>query len=175
MAILEIGKLYSPGRTEFPEGTEYNFSDAGHELRLFISSPERTEIDAVRKGRVQVGLLVEGPIIFLLFKLGSMLWSDAPFSWWIVPEARRSQPQPISDGQGALLQIVLIDAATGIVKALRSVALDTEFSRALHDAIIQQMQQPIAPQDYSNSVDRAYTKYPDTIDMVQSSIIGGLL
>jgi hypothetical protein len=175
MHKIEVGQLYLPHRTEYPEGCEYNFYDTGHELRLILANPDRSEVDAVRKGRLQVGLLVEGPAIFLLYKLGKMLWSDAPYSWWMVPEPRRGTPEPINPGQGVLLQIVLIDASTGIVQGLRAVALDTEFSQALHAAITNQMQHPTSPQVYSTAVDHAYAKYSTTIDMVKVAQIGGPL
>jgi hypothetical protein len=72
MAIIKVGELYLPGRTEYPEVSEYNLYDGGHELRLFIDSPNRNEIGEIRKGRVQVGLLVENRIIFLLYKFGQL-------------------------------------------------------------------------------------------------------
>jgi hypothetical protein len=72
----------------------------------------------------------------------------------------------------AVLQIILIDAMTGIVQAIRAVTLDTEFSQALHQAIREQMQSPIAPQEYSDQVDLVYAKYPKTMGMVAVAKIG---
>lgn len=170
MNITAIGQLYQPGRTEYPEGCEYNFFDAGHQLRLFFSNPNKQEIHAVRKGKASFGLLVSENIIFLIFQLKPLRWSDAPYSWWMVPEDRRAEPQEISEGEGALLQIILINANTGIVEAIRAIGLDTDFSRVLHAQIRHQMQKPLAPQEYSNQVDRAYAKYPTSLAMLQNAI-----
>lgn len=82
-------------------------------------------------------------------------------------------PVEIQDSQMAVLQIILIDAMTGIVKVIRAVSLDTDFSVALHAAIAKQMQHPIQHQQYSDQVDRVYAKYPTTLEMVRVATIGG--
>lgn len=58
--------------------------------------------------------------------------------------ASRAEPVEILKGQGALMQIVLIDASTGIVKAIRALGLETEFSRALNAAIAAQVKHPLS-------------------------------
>lgn len=168
MHQIAVGQLYLPDRTSYPEGCEYNFSDNGHELRLFFNSPTKGEIHEIRKGRDQFKLLFyRGSVVFLLYKFGSMPWSDAPYSWWRVPEGRRTIPQPVADGEGALLTITLIDASTGIVQAIRAIALPTDLSRQLHRAIAAQLENPVLAGRYDADVDAAYRQFPDTEAMVR--------
>jgi hypothetical protein len=99
-------------------------------------------------------------------------WSDAPYSFHRladsgVPEAERALPpdpkafldrlaaagkdawkagrlpgEEFTCDSRALLQILLIDAATGIIRCLRAVTLSPEFTRALFGAIRDQAARP---------------------------------
>jgi hypothetical protein len=166
MNQIEVGQLYLPPRTEYPEGCEFNFYDGGYQLNLYWDNPNKQEIQAVQKGKANFSLLIHEQIIFLLYQFKPLLWGDAPYHYSLVPVDRRSSPKSIEEGQGVLLTIILIDARTGIVRAIRIIGLSTNLSRKLVDAIAIQVANPIAPQDYSNRVDQAYSKYPNTIDMV---------
>jgi hypothetical protein len=48
MHKLSVGELYVPGKTSWPEAVEYNYTLAGHELRLFLGRPSVSEVRAVR-------------------------------------------------------------------------------------------------------------------------------
>lgn len=74
------------------------------------------------------------------------------------------------EGQGALLQIILSDANTGIVKAIRAIGLDTEFSKAFNAAIASQRKNPLSLQQYNQAIDRMYAKYPNSTAMLRKAI-----
>jgi hypothetical protein len=171
MYKIEVSQLYVPDRTEYPEGCEFNFSNAGYELRLFYANPNRNEINAVRKGKANFGLFIHEQVIFLLWQFKPQPWSDSPYCYWVLPEDRRGIPEAIPDGMGVALQIILINAATGVVEAIRQIGLETEFSRALVGGIETQITNPISPQEYSYRVERAYQKYPDTLQMLRATNI----
>jgi hypothetical protein len=61
--------------------------------------------------------------------------SDAPYSWHLVPETEQALPDAEGPETRALLQVVLPDAQTGLVRVLRAVTFSPSFTRALHDAI----------------------------------------
>lgn len=44
----EVGTLYDPPRTSWPEQIEYNWRGRGHELRLFFPGLRRDEIEVVQ-------------------------------------------------------------------------------------------------------------------------------
>lgn len=173
MYLYEVGKLYNPERTRWQECAQYNYRGGQHELIIFYSRPSRQEVQAINKSESEFGLVVEGDVIFFLYRFGSILpWSDAPFSWWLVPEDERVMPPPETSTElRALLQVILVDADSGIIKAMRALTLSNEFTVKLHHAIYEQSQRNW-PGDgaYEKQLQVAYQKYPDSATMARAAI-----
>ncbi len=140
MQIVAIGKPLFEGRTELPEAIEYNYQAGDHTLLLSMKNLHPKEIEAVRQEEAEFGLYCENSIVFLLYRFGKALpWSDSAFSWWNVSEEDRRIPEPQANpAERILLKIILIEAATGIVKAIRVTTLSPAFTAKLHDAIREQ-------------------------------------
>ncbi len=140
MQIVAIGKPLFEGRTELPEAIEYNYQSGDHTLLLSMKNLHPKEIEAVRSEEAEFGLYCENSIVFLLYRFGETLpWSDSAFSWWNVAEEDRRIPAPQANpAERILLKIILIEAANGIVKAIRVTTLSPEFTEKLHEAIRQQ-------------------------------------
>ncbi len=172
MTVLEVGRPYIVGRRKWPEGVEYNCRSGGHELRLFFDSPSASEIEAVRIGECEFALVMEGPVIFLMYKFGVAInWSDAPYSWHLVPEDQRTLPEPEGPETRALLQVVLIDAASGLVRALRALTFSPVFTRALHAAIRAQADMIWAGKaSYDAALADAYRRYPASTDLLRGAV-----
>jgi hypothetical protein len=172
MHALEIGKLYHPGVRCWPEGGEYNFRSGGHELLLRFARPAAQEIEDVRRGDCEFALALVGDILFFLYRFGQVAgWSDAPYTWHLLPEDQRIPPQPPDTGESrALLQVILLDASTGIVRALRGVTLSPAFTRSLHTAIQVQMGTPWAGwKEYDRQLATAYRRYRSSADLLTIS------
>ena len=158
----EIGKLYHPEVRRWEERNEYNFRDGGHELRLHYRHPSWQEIHAVQSGPCEFALVYEQGVLFLLFHFPPVIpWGDCPYSWHAVPEEQRTEPLLPGPGQTLLvvLYVVLINANTGIVEALRPVLLPPAFGTALHTSIHAQMALPDDPERFSASVREIYQQY----------------
>lgn len=140
MQIVAIGKPLFEGRTELPEAVEYNYQAGDHTLLLSMKNLHREEIEAVSESEAEFGLYCENGIVFLLYRFGETLpWSDSAFSWWNVSEEDRIIPAPCENpAERILLKIILVEAATGIVTAIRVTTLSPAFTEKLHDAIRQQ-------------------------------------
>ena len=113
-------------------------------------------------------------VIWLCHKFGSGPWSDAPYNVWDVPKARRVIPPAVSGEQRAALQVLLIDAATGILKVIRLVTFSMEFSAKLHEAISQQFESPAKeiltnPGAYMQVINEAYSALPTSDAMVRKA------
>lgn len=170
--LLKVGAPYVPGRTRWPEGAEYNFSAGGHELRLFFESPSEAEIKAVRKAPVHLALLVQPPIIDLVWRIdGIGDWSDCPYTWHLVPEQRRAIPETASGQQRALLQIVLVDANTGMLRAIRAVTLPPHATTLLHTAIADQANRPWTRDGYDQALHDLYARYPEPVQMARAGTV----
>ena len=140
MQIVAIGRPLFEGRTELPESVEYNYQSGDHTLLLSMKNLQPKEIEAVREAEAEFGLYCENGIVFLLYRFGEILpWSDSAFSWWNVAEEDRQMPAPQTNpAERILLKIILVEAATGIVKAIRVTTFSPQFTEKLHDAIRQQ-------------------------------------
>ena len=160
MNLYAVGKPYNPARTRWPETVQYNYRGGEHELVIFMAAPSSDETHAVKKGRFDLTLYANGPLIILPFCFEGQPWSDAPYSVHLVPEAERTIPALIDDpSQGAALHIVLVDAATGIIRALRLVGLSNDFSNALHRAIQEQAAIPWDSNEYDMMLEATYSRY----------------
>lgn len=140
MQIVAIGKPLFEGRTQLPEAVEYNYQAGDHTLILSMKNVHPKEIEAVRSMEAEFGLYCENGVIFLLYRFGDALpWSDSAFSWWNVAEEDRRIPQTRKNpAERILLKIILLEASTGIVKAIRVTTLSPEFTERLHRAIREQ-------------------------------------
>jgi hypothetical protein len=143
---LHVGKPYSTSRRSWPERADYNARGGGHELRIFLGNASAKEVEAIRSGLVEFGLLVEPAGLFLITRFGRLSF-NCSYSWHRMAEAtgeRTLPPLPgeMSPATGALLTIVLVEACNGLVLALRTVTFSPEFSRAIHRAIHDQAASP---------------------------------
>lgn len=158
MQILAIGQPYDPSIKAWPEGTHYNYDVSGHCLHYLYHAPNELERSSIQKGEASFGLYVHGPVIFLLHRFGEMLWHDAPYNWWRVSEEHRRIPE-VLDGLHALLKVVLVDTATGLVAALRALTFSADFTRRLHEAILQQSKQPCSRSQYDETIREVYSRF----------------
>ena len=160
MPIYEVGKPFSPTRQVWLETAQYNFIANEHHLHLFMQRPSTTEVQAVKQAAPEFGLVVMPPVLLLLYRFSPIPWSDAPYSWHMVPADQRTLPmETIPESQGALLTTMLIDASTGIIRAIRGIGLGTAFSQALHDAIRMQSAAPFDQHLYDAALHNIYMHY----------------
>lgn len=178
MHLYKVGEPYSPSRRSWPEGNDYNFRGGEHELRLFLARPSRHEIEAVQRGAAEFALFVEPPLVSLCYRFETragrgLPWSDANFSWHAMAAAVGPEELvlPIAWEEGspetrALLQVVLVDASDGIIRAMRSLAFSPEFTRAIHRAIWEQAHAPWDRAAYTRAQSDLYRRYPTSEALV---------
>jgi hypothetical protein len=162
MHIVAIGKPLFEGRYELPETIEYNYQSGDHTLLLSMKNLHPKEVEAVREAEAEFGLYCENGIVFLLYRFGEALpWSDSAFSWWNVAEEDRRIPTPRTNpATRILLKIILVEAATGIVKAIRVTTLSPDFTEKLHDAIREQaMGKPFSREEFVGRSLQIYQKF----------------
>ncbi|MDP9440516.1 MAG: hypothetical protein M3P49_17550 [Actinomycetota bacterium] len=173
METIEVGKRY-PGRWEtMQEGARYDYSAAGHLLQLFLPGATGREVRAVRAGRAEFALAVEGPVIFLLMRFDVMPWSEAPFSIHLVSEERRRTTlrSPDSGERRNMLQIHLVDTRSGLTKALRVCGLHSDFIDAFETALREQLACEWRGREaYDAELAGIYRRHPRGDDLVRKSI-----
>jgi hypothetical protein len=171
MHLYKVGELYAPTRTSWPEGVEYNYRSGAHELRLFFPGVKPTEIEAIRIGPVRFALFVERGIIFLLFRFAGMPWSEAPYSWHMVPADQQTIPPDTAPNERVILTTFLVSGDTGKLLVIRLTTLAPEFTRILHQAIRDQVAQPFDQRTYDRNLAAMRAKYPDVRAMVDQALV----
>jgi hypothetical protein len=168
MHRLEVGKPYDPARRVWPEGSDYNFRDGGHELRLLLARLSNAEVGAVRQGRVEFGLLVELPELFVITRFyapGSdrvLLSFDCSYQWHRVPAVSRTPPpawEETSPATRAVCTVLLIEATSGILQAIRAVSFSPAFTRTFHKAIAEQASLPYDASEHERAVADVVRRY----------------
>lgn len=173
MAEYQVGKPYNSAVREWLETPKYDFRSGAHELVLFFNKPTSAEISAVKTGKAEFALVVQGDIIFLLYRFGTPIdWSDASYSWHSVQESERMLPEHIlATGETrAVLTVILVDAANGITQAIRLVSFSPSFTSRLHQAINEQAQKPFNQASYDKQLENLYKSYPDSRDLLKLAI-----
>lgn len=128
---LEVGEPYIQGRTHWPETVDVNALSSGLEVRIFLRGPTADEIAAIRKGAASAALYARDGLLLLAFRFGDMPWMDASLDHLRTPESHRWQEPALAEGVRLLATVLLVDAATGILRAIRAITLSPFFSQRL--------------------------------------------
>jgi hypothetical protein len=161
MRTFAVGELYNPSKRRWLEGVQYSFREHQHELLLFLKSPTRREIDAVRRETTEFSLTIEPPLIVLCYRFGDGIpWSDAPFTYHLVPANQRTLPDEANEVSEfrALLLVFLVDADTGIILAMRQITFSAEFTARLHLAIREQARMTWDEAEYNRLLANLYRR-----------------
>ena len=171
MHATEVGKPYKEGKFMWPEFVEYTYTRAGHTLKVFSRELTRAEIADYKQGDAEFALFVKDGLMFLCYKFGSFDWSDASFTPHLVPDSHRQEPDVLTGDQRAVLQVILVEATTGIVKAIRMISLSPEFSRVLHNQIaLIGAALPMTKREVDQIVGKIYNLF-ESKDMAKAAMI----
>jgi hypothetical protein len=113
---------------------------SGCELALFYPEPTAAEVRAVRSDPAQWTLIAGDHVAMFCVRFGVLPWADFPYEAW--REAEEHRGVPAGPGEGLLLPVVLVDASTGIVKAIRVTNWPAPFADAVRAAVARQLARP---------------------------------
>ena len=146
---FEVGK---PTGFFGPDGVIFDLTDAGGILIVRMSRPTANEKQAFKSG-ISLRFCVVDQIIFVLVRMGTGQWMDAPY-YRLLSRNLSSVALPM-EGQGLAIHAMLIDGATGVLVAQKLFSPDTNTSARLLAACISQ---PIIP-DYDSRLRRIFRRY----------------
>lgn len=121
------------------DGVFFDLDDSGATLLFKFSHPTAEETRAFKSG-ISVKFAVVNDIIFILARMGTLSWADAPYNKHLSKDL--TVLNTADDGQGLAITAMLVDANTGILKALKLISLDTNTTRRLTAAIMMQPEIP---------------------------------
>lgn len=166
MYEFRVGELYSPNRTRWPEGIEYNFRSGVHEMRIFFENLTAREKRAITQQPFDLAVAGVGDVIFMLTRFYyDHIWNDSPYTIHLVSADEQKPPPPVEADQGLALTIFLVEATTGILEGIRVVGMPPAFVHTLHQLIEQQVQRAFDPAEYDKQLAEIYQKYPSASDL----------
>jgi hypothetical protein len=169
MHKYEVGKLLKPGIISHPESNHFDFHQSGATLLIILSKPTPQEIQSIRNGKVELGLFIRENVIFFLSKFGSMSWMDSPYS---IHLSKPFEFEDLTPDIGYSLNVILTDASTGIIKAMRLIGMPNVFSHKLQEAIDKQKALPFESASYNQLINKIYKKYNTDAMVKQADAIG---
>jgi|SRR5665647_1942213 len=161
MQAIEVGKPF-PGTKTIHESVIFEFEQSGGFLRVAWTSPSQFELKQFADGKIKLGLVEIDGIIFILVKFGSMSWMDAPYHVKFFP------PYDLEDltdsNKGYLINYVMLDAKTRIVKVLKLLEIPHEMSLQFKELVTKQRETSI--DGYDQRFFQIYKKH-STNDLVK--------
>lgn len=128
MTKIERGATY-PIRLGRMEGARADFlTNDGNLLLIGMPGVQRSEAQAIRKGRMKAGFIKDGPLLLWVFEFPGDLIFDCPFDIRLIPKDRLWLPDMTNEQQRLLIDIHLVDSASNVVKGLRGVTLSPKLS-----------------------------------------------
>ncbi|MEG0051192.1 MAG: hypothetical protein RR712_03355 [Terrisporobacter sp.] len=154
MQSLKVGEQFKENINKYDEGCKFDITDSGCILTIFYNNPTEEEINDIKIGKIQYGYYRENNVIFMLFKFGGQEWMDCPYS--IHLSKSLTELQKIEEGLGYAINIYLVDAATGIINAIRLIGSNTRFSKMLIKDLLKQKEMRI--DNYEINLNAIYNK-----------------
>lgn len=142
MPFLQVGERYHPNVAAWPEGLHVRSLSAQlMEVMISLGGLRDEEVAAFRDTTrpLEVGLASHGSLVILLAKIpGVMDWSDAPYDARLLPSGQQGLPVV----GHTLVQWVLVDAATGILRGMRAATVTPQFTAQLRELLERQAAKP---------------------------------
>lgn len=169
---LVIGQPFAPERSTWPaDRFEYRYFGGNHLLQLCIASPSPREVAFFESGDVRIGLYIERGVLFFIFRIEAVMdWSDQAISIHLVSEKDRDIPD-LAPGMRAGLNMVLVDADTGLVSAMRFVTYSPHFSQVFYRELRRQAATPFDAGEHRKAVVQVYRKYPKSSALARAALL----
>ncbi|MFE7118819.1 hypothetical protein ACFU99_25710 [Streptomyces sp. NPDC057654] len=150
-------------------------------MSLFFASPEASEVAAFTKGNAEFALTCADRYLMWSYRFTNpknsrnpatqgqgIPWSDTPWEYHR-QAARLPAGVPGERGTPFMLQLILVDAATGIVRGLRVIQPPAEFADALRDAVARQQQLPYDPTAADRDIEDLFRRNSSTDLLLQAT------
>jgi hypothetical protein len=166
-------KPSNEGLVAWPRGSGYRYDRDGHRLSRTVQGATGAQVAALEHGECELALVLEEPLLIVCSRFGEVLpWSAAAFSWQQIPRPARVLPQEVdTSGSGTALVASLVEASDDRVVARRIVPLTLPFTRALHEAILEQARFPYDPSHERRALDGLRRRCPGIGGLVANATI----
>ena len=165
--MLSVGGLYDPNRTSYPEQTSLRIVRTGVELLLLFGAPTSEEIEAVGTGPAEFAWIDRAETAMLGFRFGKSPWSVTPYTPHREPEHDIVGLPAVDPGTHLLVRIFLVDAATGLIRAISVTSWPPRFVDHVRASLDRMLAEPFDQASSDAELDALYARYPDNTTLVR--------
>jgi hypothetical protein len=167
--MVAVGLPYEPGVVSYPEGGALFVFDGSPALRLLITlkDPTPAEIESIQAGPAKFSWADRPHMGIFGYRFGGRDFSWSAFLWnpHRFPEYAPLDP----GGRHPLMAVTLVDAATGLVRALRLLTLSPRFAQAMHDTSERLAAAPFSQIGYERAEDALDRRYRTPNQLVRET------
>jgi hypothetical protein len=172
MHAYQIGQPYNATRhTPWPETPYLRVGPRGVEVAIFLEQPTPDEVTGVRNGLATFAWVDAEHVGILAFQFQPGIpWSDCPFHPYPVRLAGQDVGPPAAYGTSdhQLVSVVLVDATSGVVMALRAISWPPPFVAVVGASIQRMLAAPWQPREHDRVLTGLYQRYTSTAELVQA-------
>lgn len=166
MRSVAVGKPYDAQRRCWAPVPIARITHTGIHLALMIASPTEAEVEAVRSGLPRFAWIDGSNVALLAWAFApGVPWSDAPYSPHLEQPGDMPGIAPAA-GNSAPVTVVLVDADTGLVRAVRDTAWPHDFTAVVRDSVARMAAAPLDMNAMDAAMAKLYITYPDTAELV---------
>jgi hypothetical protein len=170
-----VGELHRPGRFRWSAGSNCTLDRRGYSLTLF--EPEVTEdlCGPIRDQPIYIRLFIEWPLLVFCSRFGKASpWRATPYAWPLDSAGDRRESTPlelIPQSSWARMQVRLVEADGGFVRAQRVITLAPLFAITLRGAIRRQSLAPFDGDDYLDAIVKVAFDFPSPASLARSATV----
>jgi hypothetical protein len=161
--VIEVGAQLEAD-VSWPVGAALTmFAGEPVQLMLFLSRPHELEVQAVSAAPTQFAWVDSEHVGVLAYRLGPILsWSQVTYNPHLF------SPDDGLPGVDAdpLVQIVLVDRDTNIVRALHRVRWPVEFAAKVRESVTRMRETPFSRPAHDHALASLHRHFPTTEDLV---------
>lgn len=163
---LSVGEVYQLTYGK-PEGIYVDVDASGILLVYNFIRPTESEVEQMSAGKsFEIRFTRIEDALYILTKCGKLNWTDAPYN----PHLSHAELPPVTNNvDGYALTLLMVDAATGVIKSVRLIGLGNKFSKALKSEIDRLRCMPFSWEDYNQRL-RANNLAFSTNDLTRRAI-----
>lgn len=135
------------------DGAVFELVDDRGYINIGFTNMTDEEIAAIHCGTLDIHLSVIEGLVFITASFDDKLILDMPFNAGLYPEFNIENPAP----GGYLVPIIAVDNRDNIIRALRVVGLDPEFSAKLYSFAKRQWEEKIT--NFDERLQSVYNRY----------------
>jgi hypothetical protein len=170
-----VGEPYRPGRSRWSAGSSFTLDRRGYSLTFFEPDVIDDLPGAIHDQPIYLRLFIDSPILVICSRFGKASpWRATPYAWPLDSAGDYSRSNPLeflSQFAWARLQVRLVEADSGFIRAERVITLAPRFAITLRGAIRRQSLIPFDGDDYVDAIVRTSFDFPSPTSLARNAAV----